>query len=36
MEHSRTGLRAFQKRTIPARGGYPAPDPNTMSRGKGG
>jgi len=30
MEHSRTGLRAFEKRDIPAGGGYPAPDPKTM------
>jgi len=28
MEHSRTGLRAFQKRDIPAGGRYPPPDPN--------
>uniref|UniRef100_A0A3N7G4J6 Uncharacterized protein n=1 Tax=Populus trichocarpa TaxID=3694 RepID=A0A3N7G4J6_POPTR len=32
MEHSRTGLRAFQKRTIPAGGRYPAPDPNGLHR----
>ncbi|KAI9383202.1 hypothetical protein POPTR_013G045333v4 [Populus trichocarpa] len=28
MEHSRTGLRAFQKRDIPAGGGFPAPARN--------
>jgi len=36
MEHSRTGLRAFQKRDIPAGGGFPAPARNEMRRGDGG
>jgi len=35
MEHSRTGFRAFEKRTIPASGGFPAPNPNKMRRGNG-
>ena len=29
------GLRAFEKRYIPAGGGNPAPDPNQMARGEG-